>query len=97
DGRPAIRHRGRSSPRHPPAHRRLPLLAVEWFRGDCAEIYIVETTHIDVDFIRIRAGHVERMNAAVLAKRVLCGPGVELVRRQLVLAAEKLEAFRRHD
>src|SRR5262245_24774368 len=37
------------------------------------------------------------MNAAVLAKRVLCGPSVELVGRQFVLAGEKLEAFRRHD
>src|SRR6516164_10328524 len=37
------------------------------------------------------------MDAAVLAKGVLCGPGVELVGRQLVLAAEKLESLRRHD
>src|SRR5262245_66297450 len=37
------------------------------------------------------------MDAAMLAKRVLCGPGVELVRRQLVLAADELELLRRHD
>src|SRR5262249_59012998 len=37
------------------------------------------------------------MNAAVLAKRVLCGPSVELVRRQIVLAADEFELLRRHD
>src|SRR5262249_33080431 len=37
------------------------------------------------------------MDATMLAKRVLCGPGVELIRRQLVLAADELELLRRHD
>src|SRR5437016_3916361 len=37
------------------------------------------------------------MHAAVLTERVLCRPGIELVRGQLVLAAQQLEAFRRHD
>ena len=37
------------------------------------------------------------MHAAVLAEHVLCGLGVELVGGQIVLAADELEALRRHD
>jgi hypothetical protein len=33
----------------------------------------------------------------MFAEDVLCGPGVELIRRQLIPAAEKLESFRLHD
>src|SRR5262245_5701045 len=96
-GGPEFRRRARSSPRHARAHRCLPVLAVEWFRRDRGKIYIVEAAHIDVDLVRIGARHVERMDAAVFAKRVLCGPGVELIRRQIVRAADELEPFRRHD
>src|SRR5262245_2978909 len=73
------------------------MLSVERLRREPGQINIVEATDIDVDLVRVRARHVERMNAAVPAERVLRRFGIELVGGQIVLAADELEAFRRDD
>src|SRR5262249_54195592 len=57
----------------------------------------VDAAGVDVDLVGIGAWHIERMDAAVFAKRVFCHAGVERVGGQIVLAAEQFEIFRRHD
>ena len=79
------------SPGHAPLHRRLPILSIEQFWRNRSKIDVVETAHVDVDLVGIGARHIERMNSAVFAERVLCGPGIELVSCQIVIAADKLE------
>ena len=58
-----------------------PVLTVKifWFQG--SQINPVNASHIDVDLVRIRAWHIERMNAAVLAECVLGNASVERVGR----------------
>src|SRR5258708_30636366 len=87
----------RSSPRHVLLHCRLPVFSIERFRRDGGEVDVVEAARIDVDLVGIGARHIERMDAAVPAEHVLRGPGIELVDRQITLAAEQLELLRRHD
>jgi hypothetical protein len=84
-------------PRRTFLHRRLPIFSVEWIWRNRSKVDIVEAAHVDIDLVRIGARHVERMNPAVFAKRVLCRLGVELISCQIILTADKLEALRRHD
>ena len=59
----------------------LPVLAVKIFRLQRREVNIIDAAHVDVDLVRIRARHIERMDAAVLAERVLGDASVERVGR----------------
>src|SRR3981189_2207761 len=93
----SVTARSSLAPRNILLHRRFPMPAVEIFRLDRREIDIVDAARIDVDLVRIGARHVERMDAANLAEGVLRDAGVEPVGREIVPAAEKLEALRRHD
>src|SRR6266545_7280674 len=86
-----------SAPWHVLLHRGFPMPAVEIFRPDRGEINIVDAARVDVDLVRIGPRHVERMDAAHLAERVLRDAGVERVGGEIIPAAEKLEALRRHD
>ena len=61
------------------------------------QIDVIEAPYIHVDFVRIRTGHVEGMNTAVLAERMFGYARVESVSGQLVLTAQELELLRRHD
>src|ERR1700751_368038 len=87
----------RSPPWHVLLHRVFPMPAVEEFRLERAEVDVVETARVGVDLVRIGERHVERMNTADFAERVLGDAGVERVRREIVLAADELELLRRHD
>src|SRR5437764_3126825 len=69
-------------------HGRFPVLSVEPLRRKLGQIDPVDAARVDVDLIRIRARHVERVHAAMFAKRMLRRSGVELVRRQIILSAE---------
>ena len=62
-----------SSPRHAGVHRCLPLLAVERLRRD-GEIESSRQRTLTSILSGIGARHVERMDAAVFAERVLRGP-----------------------
>ena len=64
-----------------------PVLAVEQTGFYRSDIDVVETARIDVDLVGIGARHIERMNAAGGAERVLRGAGIEPVGGQRVLAA----------
>jgi len=75
----------------------LPVPAVERQHFERAQIDPVEAADIDVDFVGIRARHVERMNAASRAKGMFCRAGVEPIGGERVLAADKLELLRRHN
>jgi hypothetical protein len=57
----------------------------------------VEAANVHVDVVRVRAGRVERVDAAALAEAVLGDARVELVHRERVGAREQGEALRRHD
>src|SRR6266545_4355573 len=86
-----------SAPWHVLLHRRFPMPAVEIFRPDRGEIDIVDAARVDIDLVRIGTRHVEWMDAANLAEGVLGHAGVERVGGEVIPAAEKLEALRRHD
>jgi hypothetical protein len=73
------------------------MTAIEGPQRQSRYIYAIETAHVDVDLVRIGAGHVEGMNSADLAERVPGDFGVELVGGKIFLAAEKFEPFRRHN
>src|SRR2546428_1748218 len=77
--------------------RLLPMLAVEGVGTDVCQVDAVEAADFDAELVGIRARHVEGVNAAMPAEGVLGGSRVELVGRELVLAAQQLEPFRRHD
>src|ERR1700722_5451925 len=79
-------------------------------RGACLAIVIVkrgdfdrvdraciETAHVDVDAVRIRARHVERFNAAYPTEQMLRRSGVERVFAQVVLSREQSETRSRHN
>ena len=73
------------------------MLSVEGVRVDFCQVDVVETANVDAEFIRVGSRHIKGLNAAMAAECVLGGPCVELVSRELVLAAQQLETFRRHD
>ena len=75
----------------------LPVPAVEFADLERRNIDAVEAARVDVDLIGVRARHVERMDAAGLAERMLGGAGVELVGGQIVFAAYQFELLGRHD
>ena len=50
---------------------------------------------VDADLIGVGARHVKGVNAAMAAEGVLGGPRVELVGRELALAAQQLETSKR--
>src|SRR4051794_34283074 len=62
-----FRQRVHSSSGRAPLGRRLPVFPVEWCRRELGDVDIVETAGVDVDLAGVRARHVERMNAAMLA------------------------------
>ena len=62
-------------------HRVLPVLAVKIFRLQQREVNIIDAARIDVDLVRLRTWHIERMDAAVLAERVLGHASVKRVGR----------------
>src|SRR5215207_9773942 len=78
-------------------HRRLPVAAVETFRRERQRAEIVEAAGVDVDLVRVRTRHVERMNAARPAEMMLGDLGVELVSREIGFTLQQLELFARHD
>src|SRR6516165_9067104 len=59
----------------------LPVLPIKIFRFQGSQINPVNASHIDVDLVRIRAWHIERMDAAVLAECVLGNASVERIGR----------------
>src|SRR5690349_19271502 len=59
-----------------------PVPAVDLAHAGDAERALVEAAHVHAEPVRVRARHVERLDAAVPAEEVLRGPGVELVVRQ---------------
>ena len=61
------------------------------------DIDAVEAANVDVDLVRVRARHVERMNAAGGAEGVPRRAGVEPVSGQGIGAAQKFELLRRDD
>jgi hypothetical protein len=75
----------------------LPVLAVKIFRLQRREVNIIDAACIDVDLVRIRAWHIERMDAAVPAERVLGHASVKRVGRKIIFAAEQLEPLWWHD
>lgn len=85
------------SPRHSLNDRVLPVLAVERMYGQRSEIDTVKAADVDVNFVRVRAWDVKRMNAAGRAERVLGRAGVEPIGGQRIAAAQELELLRRHD
>src|SRR5580700_7401883 len=85
------------SPRHPAGHRVFPVFSVEHLHFDLRYVNAVKAAHVDVDLIRVGTRHVERMNAARGAERVLRHAGVESIGGQRVLAAQKLESLGRDD
>ena len=66
---------------HPLLHRVFPVLAVKIFRLQRREVNIIDAARVNVDLVRIRAGHIERMDATVLAERMLGHARVERVGR----------------
>src|SRR5262245_18931936 len=66
-----------------------------WF--DRRRIDIVQTADIDVDLVGIGTRHIEGMDAAGRAERVLSRAGVEPIGGQRVRTADELELFGRHD
>ena len=75
----------------------LPVPAIELLDLERRDIDAVEAAHIDVDLVGIGARHIEWMDAARGAERVLRLAGIESISRQRILAADQLELFRRHD
>ena len=63
------------------ANRVLPVLAIKMMRLQCREINIIDAARVNVDFVRIRSWHIERMDAAVPAERVLGHASVKCVGR----------------
>jgi hypothetical protein len=59
----------------------LPVPSVKIFRLQHREINIIDAARVDVDLVRIRAWHIERMDAAVLAERMLGHASVKRVGR----------------
>ena len=57
-----------------PLHRVLPVLAVKIVRLQQREVNIIDAACIDVDLVRVRTRHVERMDAAVLQNVCLATP-----------------------
>src|SRR3954453_7380702 len=92
-----FRHRVHSSPGRALLGRGFPVFSVERRRRELGNVDIVETAGVDVDLAGVRARHVEGMNAAMLAERVLRRLCVEFVGGEVVLAADELEALRRDD
>src|SRR4051794_14975842 len=75
----------------------LPVAAVEQpARRHPRRGVIVETARVDTVIFRIGARLVEGVDAAVPAKCVFRGPGVELVRGQRVGTAQDIHALARH-
>ena len=52
---------------------------------------LVQTVHIDIDSVWIRAGHIERFNSAGLAEVVLCDLGIERISGKTLFAADNVE------
>ena len=75
-------------------HGRLPIPSIEQLWGNGRNIDAVEAAHVDVDLVWIGTRHVKWINTTMLAERVLCGLGIELVSCQIVLAADQLKLFR---
>ena len=73
-----------------------PVASVEGFNGERARRG-VEAADVDVDPVRVRAGYVERFDAAGFAERVFGCAGVEGVGREVFCAACDAEFLRRHD
>jgi hypothetical protein len=69
----------------------LPIPAVERQHFERAQIDAVETADVDVDFVGIGARHVEWMNPAGRAKRMLRRAGIEAIGGERVFAAQQLE------
>src|SRR5690348_14576072 len=66
-----------------------PVLSVDLPRARDPERAFVEAARVDAVAVGMRARHVERLDAAVPAEKVLRGAGVELVGRERLLAREK--------
>src|SRR6185503_14629939 len=77
--------------------RLLPVLAVRARDRRVLDGSFVEAARVDAVAVRMRARHVERLDAADRAERVLRGLGVELVSGECVRARKELEARLRHD
>src|SRR5262249_5487941 len=75
----------------------LPMPAIERFHCERGEINVIETPHVDVDFVRIGPWHVKRMDPTHLAESVLRNLGVVLIGGKAVTAAYELELLWRHD
>ena len=73
------------------------MLPVEDVRLNFCQVDIVEAANVDAEFVRVGSRHIEGLNAAMEAECMLCGPRVELISRELVLPAQQLETFGRHD
>src|SRR6185437_12419515 len=71
--------------------------AVEGAHRELGQIDVIEAPYIHVDFVRVRAGHVEGVDTAVLAERMFGYARVESVSGQFVLAVQEFELLRRHD
>ena len=81
-----------------PSRSRFPVLTVEDASAlTLVEIDAIETARVDVDLVRVGTRHIERMNAAVFAERVLRNAGVECVGRKVILAADSFELLGRDD
>src|SRR5688572_31003371 len=71
----------------------LPVLAVDLRDRHAGDGAFVQAARVDAEAVRVRARHVEGFHAAVPAKAVLRGAGIELVRGQRIFAGEQLEAL----
>lgn len=74
-----------------------PVLTIEWAYPLCNDGSLVETIGIDADAVRVRAWHVEGLDATVAAEIVLCHPGIERVSLDIILPANEPEIALRHN
>ncbi len=72
----------------------LPLPAVKKPNPQATQVYPFQATHIDVNFIRVRAGNVKRVDATGAAKVVFGRHGVELISCQGFLGRKKGKMLR---
>jgi len=75
----------------------LPLPSVERLDGDVLDRAGIEATRVDADPVRVRARHVEGLDAAHRAEQMLCDSSVESVGGQRFTAAHQSKPVGRHD
>ena len=86
-----------SSPGNFSLYRPLPVLAVERCEVEASEVHAIEASDVHVDFVGIGSRDVERVHAADLTEMVFRRLCIEIVRRKVIFARNKIEILRQHD